>query len=115
MLLFRSVTTGMLGACLYFVLQLRAAPEQPPRSDAPAPGATVVDVAPGVEATAVYSLLALAGDERVVTVDDYEIDQRPYRDLEQIAVQTAARRGGFVDLTIASPAGARRRVLVLMH
>ncbi len=75
--------------------------------------ATIVDVAPGLSGAVVPSLVRLAPDERVVAVGDRAVAS----DLEAGAAITARvpGGGGFIDLEIASDAGDRRRVLVLMH
>jgi hypothetical protein len=118
--LFRSLTVGLLGACLYTVLQLTAAspgrsvavaeadPEPSPR----APSVTVVDVAHGVSPAQVIELLHLASGERVTAVDDREVGS----DLEAGALIAGRgmRTREFVDLTIAT-GDTTRRLLVLQH
>ena len=119
--LFRSLTVGLLGACLYTVLQLSiASPAAPAPGVAAAAGApmpappavTVVDVADGVSAAQIVELLHLGAGEQVVAVDDREVGS----DLEAGAV--IAGRGlatrEFVDLTIARGT-TTRRLLVLQH
>jgi hypothetical protein len=120
--LFRSLTVGLLGACLYTILKLSAAtPAQPviavaaaaPAVLAPAPPAvTVVDVAYGVSPAQIVDLLRLGSGERVVAVDDLEVGS----DLEAGAVIAGRGLGTreFVDLTIAR-GDTTRRLLVLQH
>jgi hypothetical protein len=117
MMLFRSLTVGMLGACLYFVVQLPGLREVA-RPQAPATvrtiPPTVIDVAYGVSALTVPSLVHLEPGEHITAVDDREVAN----DLMAGAViSERARAGTFVDLTVA--AGPRdlaaRRILVLMH
>jgi S1-C subfamily serine protease len=90
------------------------------RDTAPAPAPaeavteaiTVVDVAHGVDAAALGSLVRLRADERVVAVDD-----RPVANDLAAGAAIATRAlgtGTYLDLTVAGASG-RRRVLVLMH
>jgi len=127
MLVFRSVTTGLLGACLYFILQLPAQRE-PPQLQQVASSinwqrsipVTVIDVAHGVPAMTVPSLVELAPGERIAAVDDQEVGN----DLTAGAfIHDRARDGRFIDLTIErsldqgaiDSATTTRRVLVLLH
>ncbi len=118
MLLFRSLTIGLLGACV--LLLARVGPSRTtivtPPALAPAssmPKATIVDLAPGVSSGVVASLIRLAPGEHVVAVDDRAVKS----DLDAGAAITGRPRGtgSFVDLEVAAPDGAHRRVLVLMH
>jgi hypothetical protein len=78
------------------------------------PGGTpvnVIDVAPGVPPAQIAALIQLGPGEHVSEVND----RVPASDLEVGAlIASLPRRGEFLDLTVASPAGARR-VLVLLH
>ena len=78
------------------------------------PGGTpvnVIDVAPGVPPAQIAALIQLGFGEHVSAVND----RVPASDLEVGAlIASLPRRGEFVDLTVASPAG-ERRVLVLLH
>ena len=78
------------------------------------PGGTpvnVLDVAPGVPPAHIAALIQLRPGEHVSEVND----RVPASDLEVGAlIASLPRRGEFLDLTVASPAGARR-VLVLLH
>lgn len=111
MLLFRSLTLGLLGACFYLLLGV-ARQGEPLREVQLAPATTIVDIAGGVRGEQLAGMLALAPGERIVAVDD-----RPMRDDLQAGLEIAAREGSpgtFVDLTVESAAGARR-VLLLRH
>jgi len=119
MLLFRSLTIGLLGACVLLLVQARPArtivvhtPHAEPAVQV-ASTATIVDLAPGLSVGVVPSLIRLAPDERVVAVDDRAVAN----DLEAGAAITAKAppAGGFVDLEVAGASGEHRRVLVLMH
>jgi hypothetical protein len=71
----------------------------------------VIDVAPGVAPAQIAALIQLAPGEHVSTVND----RVPASDLEVGAlIASQPRPGQFLDLTVASPAG-ERRVLVLLH
>lgn len=85
----------------------------PERLAAVGSSATIVDVAPGLSGSFVPSLIRLAPDERVVAVDDRAVGSN----LEAgAAISThAPGAGSYVDLEVATDAGDRRRVLVLMH
>jgi hypothetical protein len=122
MFLFRSLTIGLLGACVMLLVRIEpsshtttfvtSTPEPAPPA-AVGSTATIVDVAPGLAGAVVPSLIRLAPGERVVTVDDRAVAS----DLEAGAVISAhgSGAGSFVDLEVASDTGDRRRVLVLMH
>ena len=73
---------------------------------------TVVDVARGVDAAALGSLVRLRADERVTAVDDQPVAN----DFAAGAAltQRALGAGKYVDLTVTGAHGSRR-VLVLMH
>ena len=122
MLLLRSLTVGLLGACVvllarvhpahpvvHHVRHLHVAPDVWPQPRAPAQ-ATIVDVAPGV--VDVAALVALGPGEHVVAVGDHTVAS----DLVAGAVISTAPRGPgrFLDLTVEGPTTSRR-VLVLMH
>ena len=71
----------------------------------------VIDVAPGVAPAQIAALIQLAPGEHVSAVND----RVPASDLEVGAlIASQPRPGQFLDLTVASPAG-ERRVLVLLH
>jgi len=119
MLLFRSLTIGLIGAC--FLLQLErlqtaplAAPPVHVASFLPAPpppvaSATIIDVAGSVPPRQLSTLVHLDRDERVLAVDDRQVDS----DLDAGAA-IAAHASSYIDLTVGSTAGARR-VLMILH
>jgi hypothetical protein len=121
MFLFRSLTIGLLGACVMLLARVEPSThtttvvtqQAPERSAAVGSTATIVDVAPGLSGTRVPSLIRLAPDEHVVAVDDRAVASN----LEAGAAISALapRAGSFVDLEVAADTGDRRRVLVLMH
>ena len=120
MLLFRSLTVGLLGACLLLLLRIEPRPAVVLREGAntaaelehASTAPTVVDVAAGIQVAAIPSLIRLAPGERVIAVDDRPVDS----DLAAGAAITArtATASSFVDLTVER-AGTHRRVLVLLH
>jgi len=114
MLLFRSLSVGLLGACV-LLLATRRTP--PPRiehekelvavaSHAP----TIIDVAPNVSAAQIATLVRLAPNERVTAVDDHPVTGN----LDARTVIGSPIGHEFIDLTIAG-GGRERRVLVLIH
>ncbi len=118
MLLFRSLTIGLLGACVLLLARVGPSRTTIVTPAAPAPvaavaAATIVDLAPGLSSGVVPSLIRLAPGERVVAVDDQVVQN----DLDAGALITARPRGPghFVDLEVAAATGEHRRVLVVMH
>ena len=120
MFLFRSLTIGLLGACILLLARIETAPPAPVSAvptiamtqPPPEVAATIVDVAPGVRAADVPGLIRLAPGERVVSVDDRRVES----DLAAgVAIANRApSSGAFVDLDVEGN-GAHRRVLVLLH
>ena len=122
MLVFRSLTIGLLGACLFLLSGLGDVPPQqvtvhytqPPRVpvETVTNNVTVIDVAPNVPPATVASLVRLHDGERIAMIGDRPIDS----DLEAgMRLADELRRGGkFVDLTITDD-GTLRRVLVVLH
>lgn len=118
MVLVRSLAAGFFGACFYLVVQLATGQMAPPRQgSAPAspPAPTqinVVDVAYGIHVREVARLLRLAPGEHIVEVDGRTVAS----DLEAgVALASSSNgRGRYIDLTVDSPTG-ERRMLVLMH
>ncbi len=124
MFLFRSLSVGLIGACCLLlatrpqtavvlansppILVMPAADE--PTCDAPpsAPGVTVIDVAPSVTGELLAQLIALASNERITAIDDVAV-----RDGHAALSALALDGRQYVDVHIASDAGATRRVLVL--
>ncbi len=118
MFLFRSLTIGLLGACVMLLVRgssiTHVAVMRPAQTAAHATvGPTIVDVAPGVRVAEVSSLVRLAPGERVISVDDREVAS----DLAAGAAISTREpgRAGFVDLEVERADGLRRRVLVLLH
>ncbi|HET9988765.1 MAG TPA: hypothetical protein VFQ65_09595 [Kofleriaceae bacterium] len=114
MLLFRSLSVGLLGACVCLLAQrpferVRVEHERELVAVRPAPAPTIIDVAPGLTATQIAELVHLAPDERVTSVDD-----RPVTGNLDAGTVIEPHDRHFVDLTVASSAG-ERRVLVLIH
>ena len=123
MMLFRSLTVGLLGACLVLIL-LR--PDAVPRveherelvatrADLP----TIIDVAPGIS-TSQIAHVRLAPNERVTAVDDQPVTGN----LDAGAVIAPPTGRAFIDLTISrlgrltigrTDSRTQRRVLVLVH
>ena len=122
MLLFRSMTLGLLGACVVLLARLPlgrpvvvtprplVVTAAPPAEGPALPSIQIVDVGPGV--VDVVGLIQLAPDEQVVAIDDRAV---PSTLVAGAAIAIHPRRpGAFLDLTVAS-AVASRRVLVLLH
>ena len=121
MFLFRSLTIGLLGACILLLARIEsptprplatATPTLAMTEPPPVSGATIIDVAPGVRASDVPGLIRLAPGERVIAVDDRRVES----DLAAgVAIANRApSSGAFVDLDVEGN-GAHRRVLVLLH
>ena len=118
MLLFRSLSIGLLAAC-FCLLAIRPAYEvrvaaAPPLvvMPRPQPAAQIVDVAPGLRPEQIASLIALAPGEHVTAVDDLAVTG----DLDAGVLLANHPLGAqhYVDLEVRGAAGARR-VLVLLH
>jgi hypothetical protein len=116
MLLFRSIALGLLGAC-FLLLALR--PTMTTRvvdrvvyRPGP-PVATLVDVAAGLPAEQLGSLVHLGPGEHVIAVDDRAVAS----DLDAGAVLAELdARPAFVDFEIAGGlATSQRRVVLLLH
>jgi|MudIll2142460700_1097286.scaffolds.fasta_scaffold02156_8 hypothetical protein len=86
--------------------------ERPHAALATTEAVTVVDVARGVDAGTLGSLVRLRADERVIAVDDRAVEN-DFAAGAAIA-ERALGPGKFLDLTVAGASGSRR-VLVLMH
>ncbi len=136
MLLFRSITAGLLGACVFLLAQLggpditvpaaercasraiaheRATERASPATTSPrSPRALgVVDVAHGVSASQVLSLISLHRGERIVAIDDREVANQLVAGIE---IADAVRDGTrFLDLSIESDHAPARRLVVLLH
>jgi hypothetical protein len=100
-------------------IELRPPPMAPPAQVLPQPSVSVapmrvVDVASGVAPIELASLLRLAPDERIATLNDRAVDRELGLDNDVLVGSLAPRSGQFVDLTVSSARG-ERRVLVLVH
>ena len=117
MLLFRSLTLGMLGACLYLLVSLGRSPHREIRYVAvqtPAPPcAAIVNVAHGVTPAQLPGVIRLAPGEHVVAVADREA----HNDLEAGALITefAPEPQSYLELAVRGADATTRRVLVLAH
>lgn len=121
MLVFRSLTIGLLGACLYLLGNLQvltdyADIDPPPRVIEAAPvvgnNITVVDVAPHVRASQIAGLVRLHEREQIVAVNDEQVGNSLAAATQVVEV---LRRGTkLLDLTVTGDAGVRR-VLVIVH
>ncbi|MBA3393866.1 MAG: hypothetical protein H0T89_14555 [Deltaproteobacteria bacterium] len=116
MYLTRSLTLALTTASLVLLVNVWLSVDKPddtPRLLAAAnEPVSVVDVAPGIAATDLASIVRLRADERVIAVDD-----RPVANDLAAGAAIADRlvaSGRYVDLTVAGAAGSRR-ILVLMH
>lgn len=117
MLVFRSLTFGLLGACvaMLFILVARGEPQWCPTPRPPAPAAavanpvTIIDLARATDGAwqirDLADMIRLAPGEEIVAVDDQPV-------VEGLPMTATADR--FADFTVAS-ATTNRRVLVLIH
>jgi hypothetical protein len=115
MLLFRSLAIGLLGACCLLLATrppARVIDHERVVYRAAAPSATLIDVAAGLPATQLGSLIKLDRDEHVSAIDD-----RPTgNDLDAGAILAQLdTRPAFVDLEIDGGIGGHRRVVLLLH
>jgi len=127
MLLFRSLSLGLLGACCLLLAQrpqtavvLANPPPQivvmPASSECAlegeptiaAPPVTVIDVAPGVSGALVAKMIVLAANERIIAINDAPVHNA---DLAFANVQVQGHQ--YLDVAIVNNAGITRRVLVL--
>ena len=121
MLLFRSLSVGLLGAVLYFVVAgsgaqqpcMQLAIEPTLTIAATRPDVTIVDVASNVEPSTVASLVRIADAEQIVKVDGRSVTGN----IEGGArIASHARGSGrYIDVEVATASGEPRRVLVLLH
>lgn len=129
MIVFRSLAIGLLGACFWLLatrpveIVVRDQPRSlfPPGDvrrlsgiglAAPLEAPTIIDVAPGVTAAQLPSLVQLQNGEHVTTVDDTPVAGD--LDAGRVLAQLDLHARSFVDLGVAGPHG-ERRVLVLLH
>jgi hypothetical protein len=128
---FRTFALGLLGACCLLLAMrppISVVASEPgrivvvssptvlhcPEASRSEPPVTVVDVAPGVTAQQLASLIVLAPGERITAIDDREV---PPGVTDRAALESVEIHAGhYLDLAIATRgvAGARR-VLVLLR
>jgi len=122
-MVFRLLTAGLCAACVVllvtfepvrFVVTRPASPPPAALADR-APRLSVIDVAADVAPASIYALVGLKRHEWIKAIND----QTPHDDFEaDELMRSLARRGGFLDLTVALAVGtnaAERRVLMLIH
>lgn len=112
---YRSMMLGLVATAVLLLARpapmvAPAAPTVATVASVPTGGVAVVDVARASVGAQVLELLGLAPGERVIAIDD-----RPGALEDVLAAWRAAAPGEFLDLAVAGPAGAVRRVLVLVH
>jgi hypothetical protein len=127
MFAYRSIALGLLGACCLLLAmrppvtvvshvpgQIVVASSRPvaPMPPCVTPGATIVDVAPGITASQLAALLHLAPDERVVSIDDEPVSGTLDAGVALAGIEL--HRGRYLDLAVKSE-WSERRVLVLLH
>jgi hypothetical protein len=118
MLLFRSITVGLLAACVYLLADLPAVHTHTVRTvqaSAPAPRfnqVTVVDVARGFDAMNILSLLSLKPGEWITSINDRRI-----AGAEAVSEIVETVHGGaqYLDLAATATGTESRRILVLLH
>lgn len=142
MLVYRSLVLGLLGAGVMLLgqrpatyIHISTSPDGEavaamPRGASPVPSVppTIIDLstalcmqgrstvaawtrttAASCDAIALTSLLHLAPDERIVAIQDEQVDIGA-----ALALEWPKAAGSYTDLTVSSPRG-ERRILVLMH
>ena len=116
MLVFRSLTLGLLGACFMLLLtrptEIRVVQQSRQHVAPMPPTATIIDVAAGVTSAQLAALIRLAPGEHVASIDDAAIVNDVGAGVALASVALSSRR--FIDVEVAGPAGTRR-VLVLLH
>ena len=105
---YRSLVIGLLTAAVMLLARPWVVPSR--SSGDNADRLAVVDVDRAAAGDHVLDLLGLAPGERVVAIDD-----RPGTTEDVATAWRAAAPGRFLDLDVAGPGGAFRRVLVLVH
>jgi hypothetical protein len=117
MLLLRSVTTGLVAACVVLAAMARppvlpSVPMSAPPSEATTTPVSIVDVAGGVPASQLATLVHLRAGEAVTAIDDQAVGTELAAGA--VIASLPARPGSYIDLTLAGPNG-ERRVLLLLH
>jgi hypothetical protein len=117
-MLYRSLTTGLLAACLLLlarrpvpvVVTVRAPRPVPVlRPPLPHDPVTIVDVAPNIRGEALAKLVRLAPGERVI-----EINDRPVGDELEAGAAIGSPDGAYMDVSVGAGTHTRR-VLLLLH
>lgn len=124
MLVFRSVSVGLLFAC-FALLVVRPAVEVRVRHEPshmptiamsePTPSVampTIIDVAPGITAMQLAATIHLAPGEQIIAVDDVAVSGTLGAGMWLASRELPSRQ--FIDFTVDGPAG-ERRVLALLH
>ncbi len=122
MLVFRSVSVGLLFACFALLaarpaIELRVQHDTPQAPaiaiPAPAPAVpTIIDVAPGVTAAQLAMAIQLAPGEQIMSVDDIAVSGTLGAGMLLASRDLRSRQ--FIDFTVDGPRG-ERRVLALLH
>ena len=117
MLLFRSISIGLLGACFLLLAthsttvrvehEIERVPVMQPR---PPAAATIIDVAHGMAPAQVIGLIRVEPNEHIIAVDDHPMAN----DIEVGSAIASTHDKQYLDLTVASVIG-ERRILVLLH
>ena len=119
MLVFRSVSVGLLLACFAMLVarppvELRVTQAAQPAVERPEPPptATIIDVAPGITAMQLAGTIHLAAGEQIIAVDDIAVTGNVGAGLLLASRDLRSRQ--FIDFSVAGPQG-ERRVLALLH
>lgn len=121
MVVFRSITIGLLFACFALLLTrstellvVREASQTPlpARAEPPPNLPTIIDVAPGVTAAQLALTIQLAPGEQITAVDDEAVAGTMGAGL--VLASRALKSGEFIDFSVDGPQG-ERRVLALLH
>jgi hypothetical protein len=121
MVVFRSVTVGLLFACFALLLTrstellvIRESSQTPALASAdPPPNVpTIIDVAPGITAAQLAMTIQLAPGEQITAVDDVAVAGNMGAGL--LLASRSLRSGAFIDFSVDGPNG-ERRVLALLH
>ncbi len=121
MVVFRSVTVGLLFACFALLLVrpselvvVRETSQVPTLAiaDPPRNVPTIIDVAPGVTAAQLAMTIQLAPGEQITAVDDIAVAGNMGAGL--LLASRSLRSGAFIDFSVDGPQG-ERRVLALLH
>lgn len=119
MLVFRSLSVGLLFACFALLVarpavELRVSHESAGTAlaDPAPPVPTIIDVAPGITAMQLATTIRLAPGEQIVAVDDIAVAGDLGAGMVLATRDLASRQ--FIDFSVAGPEG-ERRVLALLH